>query len=102
MQRTLFFNEVTVDGVQELDFLDHSLTGFQFTRAPMYYRVSQGDLYGAPDLIAYKMYGDERQWWVICLVNEIACPALDITIGQLLKIPSLLDIYDFFKTYRKR
>ena len=106
MNRLQFFNVVTADigdGVMasELDFLDHSLSGFQMKRRPLYYRVTQGDLQ-MPDNIAWKCYKDERLWWVLCLVNKINCPCADIAIGDLLTVPDVLDIYDFFKKYRKR
>ena len=102
MNRTLFFREVTVEGINELDFLDYDLSGLVLKRPTMYYRVGQGDLHGVPDNIAFKLYKDERLWWVICLVNGIANPCADIYVGQLLKVPDILDIYDFFRKYRRR
>jgi len=106
MDRTLFFKQEFVNAGDgefrpELDFLNNSLEGFVITRQPRYYRVVQGDL-SVPDAIAYKMYGSERYWWVVCLANDISDCCKDIYVGQLLIIPDLLDIYDFFKTYRIR
>jgi len=106
MDRTQFFEIESVDvgdGItrRELDFLNHSLSGLELRRAPLYYRVAQGDL-AQPDNIAYKVYGDERLWWVVCLANEISCPCADIAVGDLLTIPDRLDLYDFFRMYRKR
>jgi hypothetical protein len=106
MDRLQFFNKIVADVGDgnmkpELDFLDHSLDDFRITRSPLYYRVVQGDMQ-VPDNIAWKVYQDERLWWVICLVNNINCCADDITVGDLLVIPDMLDIYDFFRRYRKR
>ena len=101
MDRTLCYKKEVVNGITELDFMNNNLSKFTFNRDPLYYRVGQGDLQ-APDNIAYKVYGDERLWWVICIANEIACPCADITVGLLLKVPDLLDVYDYYRTYRKR
>jgi hypothetical protein len=101
MDRTKFFNEVTVDGIKELDFLDNTLINFDVRRPTLYYRVKDVDL-RAPDLISYKAYGQEQYWWVICLVNNILDVSTDLTLGKVLVIPNILDVYDFAKRWRKR
>ena len=101
MDRTLFYELERIEGINELDFMNNNLTGFVMSRDPLYYRVAQGDLQ-VPDLISYKVYGEERFWWVICLVNNVFNIASDLQVGMLLQIPNVLDIYDFFRTYRKR
>ena len=101
MDRTKFFNIVSVDGINELDFLDNTLSGFTLTRPTYYYRVQQNDIQ-VPDNIAYKIYGNEKMWWVICLANGIYDCAADLVVGKLLKIPDLLDIWDFYKRYKRR
>ena len=101
MDRTLFFQKEVVDGIKELDFMNNNLTGFVLARNPLYYRVVQGDMQ-VPDLISYKVYGEERFWWVICLANNVYNIPTDLVVGQLLTIPNILDIYDFFRAYRKR
>lgn len=101
MDRTKFFSVVTVNGVKELDFLDNTLINFQIKRNPIYYRVRDTDLV-APDLISYKAYKREDYWWVICLANGIYDVKNDLTVGRVLKMPNILDIYDFAKRYRKR
>lgn len=101
MDRTKFFNVVTVNGISELDFLDNTLINFQITRPTLYYRVREVDLH-APDLISFKAYGQEQYWWVICLVNNVLDTGEDLFIGQVLMIPDILDIYDFAKRWRVR
>lgn len=106
MDRTKIYNEVSVDvgdGIMrtELDFLDNSLVGMVLTRDPLYYRVAVGDV-NMPDNIAWKAYQEERLWWIVCLANDISNCGADIVVGDLLVIPDLLDVYDFYKKYRKR
>lgn len=101
MDRTKFFNIVTVNGVEELDFLDNTLINFTVTKQVRYYRVTDVDL-RCPDLISYKTYGKEEYWWIICLVNGIYSIATDLELGMALVIPNILDVYDFAKRWRKR
>ena len=65
------------------------------------YRVVAADLM-RPDLISYKTYGTVRYWWIICLVNGIQNPLSDFVVGNVLKIPNILDIYDFYKRWSIR
>jgi hypothetical protein len=106
IDRTKFFAKVQVDAgdgivLEELDFMDTALPELTLSRDPLYYRVESTDL-AQPDNIAFKVYGQERYWWVICMANGIKDCCVDLSVGQLLKVPDLLDVYDFFKRYRKR
>jgi len=101
MDRFRFYKEVTVDGVKELDFLWNNLSSFEIKRTPIYYRTTVSDVM-QPDFISYKIYGTERYWWIICLVNDIMNPFTDIEEGVILKIPHIMDIYDFLKKWRMR
>jgi len=101
MNRTNFYHKETVDQIEELDFLHNSLSEFTMKYNPGYYRVIAPDLM-RPDMISHKVYGTVYLWWVIMLVNEIENSLVDLEIGQLLIIPSKLDIADFQKRYRVR
>lgn len=101
MRRTIFFNTSIVNGSKEVDHLWNTLASFELNFEPRYYRVSSHD-FGQPDLISKKMYNTESYWWIICLVNNIMNPLLDIIEGEILKIPNLLDIYEFHKRYKVR
>ena len=101
MDRTNFYKVNTVTNVNELDFLNNSLSNFTMSYEVDYYRVSASDVM-CPDMISKKVYGVEQFWWVICLVNNIVNPLLDIKVGTILKIPNKLDIYSFQRKYRLR
>jgi len=87
MNRTKFFKKVKVDDTPELDFLDNNLTKIDRKR---------------PDIISYRNYRTVDYWWVICLVSGIEDPFFDLTIGRIVTIPNLLDVYDFYRTYMYR
>lgn len=99
MNRLSFFPTVTVNGIQEKDPLGGNISKFKTVRPVSYYRVAEEDLM-RPDLISHKAYGDVSFWWVICVVNNIQNPLLDLSVGQQLQIPDVVDIYDFNKVYR--
>lgn len=60
------------------------------------YTVQDSDI-GLPDGIAYRAYGNSNWWWVICDFNGIVDPFNDMTIGQVIKIPSLLEVTLFLQ-----
>jgi len=104
MDRTLFYDkqDVSIDGgtaVPEFDYLDNNLSFFVMNYEPTYYTVKEDDL-SRPDLISFKTYSTVNYWWLICYVNEVHNPFVDIYVGKLMIIPSILDIYDFYKKYR--
>ena len=101
MKRQDFYSKLTVDGVEELDFLWNSISDFKMNYPVKYYRVRDQD-WMRPDLISHKVYGNVQFFWIIMVVNNIENPLTDLAPGTLLKIPSLLDIYDFSKKYRCR
>lgn len=101
MNRTKFYNRVTNDGVEELDFLNNTLSSFTMTHTPRYYRADEHDV-ARPDTISYVNYGTVRYWWIVCLVNNIGNPLTEIEVGDILVVPHLSDIYAFYKRYKIR
>ena len=101
MDRTSFFQQETINGVNELDHLNTYIGLFTMTYKPLYYRVSEADLM-RPDMISYKVYGTVKYWWLIMSVNTIFDPFNDLTVGQRLVLPNVLDILDFYKKYAVR
>jgi len=105
MDRTAFYKKATViDGVtglpiEEFDFLHNSLSNFVMNYQPNYFQVSEAEIV-RPDMISFKNYGTVAYWWLICYANDIHDVTVDIYLGQLLVIPNILDIYDFFKKWK--
>ena len=101
MGRTNFYNISVVEGNREYDHLYNTITKFTMVYPVRYYRVESEDLM-CPDLISKKVYNTEDYWWIICMVNNIDNPFNDMEVGQLLKIPNLIDIYTFTKKWSIR
>jgi hypothetical protein len=101
MKRTNFYNIVTVEEINELDFLWNSLSDFTTEYTVDYYRIVAQDAM-RPDLISYRCYGTVEFWWLILVFNGIENPFTDLVEGNILQIPNKLDIYNFQRKFMIR
>ncbi len=101
MDRTKFFQQVTVDGVKELDFLYNSISNLVARRRPGHYRLSVIDR-KRPDITSYRNYGTPAFWWMILAFNGVQDPFFETTVGRVFQIPTWPDIYDFVKDFKIR
>ncbi len=101
MDRTSFYNITDVGNGSEYDHLYNNLSKFNMLYPATYYRIKEEDLMRL-DLVSYKAYQTVDYWWLIGVVNQIENPLLDMVVGDLLKLPNILDIYQFYKDYSLR
>ena len=101
MNRLRFYKLNINDGINELDYLDNTLVNFSLRYEPEYYQVADGDSMRY-DNISFQFYNTPIYWWIICLVNNITNTFASLETGTVLKVPNILDIYDFVKKYKKR
>jgi hypothetical protein len=101
MDRTSFYNIITINEIREFDYLDNALSKFQMNYPTFPYTVTDTDLL-RPDLISASVYGVVDYWWIICYVNKIQNPFTGLVPGMILTIPNLIDVYDFLKKYHRR
>jgi len=101
MNRTKFYNIVTVNDIPELDFLDNTLSQFEIKGLPRYIRTHLDDIQ-RPDLISWRNYQTVKYWWLILLANQIENPLEDMEEGVKYILPNILDIYKFYRTYSLR
>jgi len=66
-----------------------------------YHQVTESDVM-RPDLISYAVYGTVDYWWIILFVNDIDDPLTEIVAGDVLTIPNIADIYNFYQAYSFR
>lgn len=81
--RLRFAHLVTDEGFEFFDVIDYPTLSVQ--PDDTFYRVRGSD---RPDLLAYNFYGDPVLWWVIALANDLELISLELTEGQLLRIPA--------------
>jgi hypothetical protein len=101
MDRLKFYNLASVNNISEIDYMTSSLKNFNPRHELSTYRVTDEDLM-APDLISYKVYGTEEYWWLILRFNRIIDPFTELETGDLLYIPNIVDIYEWYKSNRRR
>ena len=101
MDRTSFYTKETIDGIEEYDHLHNTLSEFTTVYPIQYYRIVEEDIM-RPDLISYKIYGTIKFWWLIMMFNNIHDVFHEMEVGALIKIPSILDTYTFYKKYALR
>ena len=101
MDRTNFFDVTDIGNGPEYDHMYTNLSKFTMTYPVQYYRVSEEDTM-RPDLISYKAYGSVAYWWLILLVNGVQDVFTGMNVGDLYKLPNILDIYTFYKQYSFR
>lgn len=101
MDRLLFYKDTIVEGMWELDYLSSELHSFVPQYEMTTYRVTDLDVL-CPDRISWLVYGVEDYWWLILYINKILDPFSQLRAGDLLNIPSMLDIYTFNKKYKLR
>ena len=101
MNRTKFYSETTVDSIQEMDFLYNNLSKFVTKYDTSSYRVNEADLQ-RPDLISYRIYGTVKYWWLVLSYNGISNPFTELETGDIIQLPNILDIYNFYKKYSLR
>jgi len=95
-KRQLVYKQEIINTNLELDYLSEKTIDFDsFPSGDDYYMVKQ-QFIGRIDLISYDVYGTVDLWWLILLRNNIIDPINDIEVGDVLKIPSISDYYDYF------
>jgi hypothetical protein len=92
--RTNIYQLVSVDNISERDINNSQWNLLNIQRPITYYRVSYGDIQ-RPDLISLKIYGKIDYWWILMCFNEIYDCWNDLTDGQILNCPDILDIEDY-------
>jgi hypothetical protein len=98
MDRTDFYKIVAVDGINEFDYLNNSLSEFKTEYPVRYYRLTSSDVM-RPDLISWQFYQTVDFWWLVCYVNKIINPLRDLVPGQVIIIPNIMDIFNFRKKW---
>ena len=88
---------ITIGGV-EFDVKDPisvQFRDFELRRTASEHRVLQGEV-PRPDIISFLEYNTVGYWWVIAAINGIIDP-YEMPEQDLLRVPRLLDYFDWFR-----
>lgn len=92
--RKYFYEEATVDGNKELDYLTSTLLDIDL-RTQEFYTVD-ATTENRPDLISLMYYGNYDLGWLLCVHNKFQDPLTDFYVGRRVAIPSLTEYYQYY------
>lgn len=93
--RTNFYEKNVVDGILEYDLINTWWSLFKIKTTPQYFTVAYGTI-GKLDLVSYRYYNTTDLWWIIAKINNIEDVWNDYKIGDVLTIPDINDIQDWY------
>ncbi len=100
--RVKFYETRVINSLDECDFILSDIQDFKIIRPTTFYTIRYEDIQ-RPELLAYKLYGNQDYWWILMYVNEIHDVWNDITEGKIIKIPNIKDINEWYlNTKRKK
>jgi hypothetical protein len=99
--RTNFIKDQVIDGILEKDLADNNWDLFEIKREMTFFTLSRGYI-GRPDLLSLKLYGKMSYWWIISKVNQIDDWWNDIVVGDVIDVPDIRDIEDWYSAVRRR
>jgi hypothetical protein len=100
--RTNFIKTEVIDDIVRLHLVnDYFDDCFKITREVQYYQVERTDIQN-PDLLSLKVYGVSDYWWILCMVNRIYDVWNDLIEGDIIIVPDISDIEDFYTNVKKK
>lgn len=99
LNRRSLFKTNTVNGNQELDYLDNSIVDMSLTTVKTIY--INDAFSGRPDLVAFRFLGDFNFGWLIAWHNNLADPIGELVPGKKIEIPSIEEYYRYINRNRK-
>jgi len=100
--RTNFVKTEVIDDKLYYHFInDYFDTCFVYNNEVQYYQLEDDDIQN-PDLLSFKLYGKPDYWWIVCKINNIIDVWNDIIPGEVIVVPALADIENFYTNVRKK
>lgn len=88
---------ITIDGVEYAikDPISVQFRDFELKRTASEHRVKQDEV-RRPDIVSYLEYNSAGYWWFVAAINGVIDP-YEMPEQDLVKIPRLLDYFDWFR-----
>lgn len=100
--RTNFYRKEEINGILENDLLrNYYNDSFQIKRPVRYYALEKQDVQ-RPDLLSVKFYGRQDYWWILGKYNQVDDWWNDVTAGNVIRVPQIADIEDFYSAVRQK
>jgi hypothetical protein len=88
--RSDFMPTVISNNVPEKDLLLNHWDQFEIKRPLSYYQIVESDIQ-RPDLLSLRVYNNYSYWWILMKFNGISDVWNDLTPGDVIKCPHILD-----------
>lgn len=99
--RKRLYEKNVIDGNKEIDLLQSVIPNMRFDENYTRSIIVSSDMLGRLDLISNYFYNTTEFWWLIAQYNNIINPIEDMKIGQLIKIPSMIEFYNIYNRNAK-
>lgn len=99
-KRTNFYEKKEVGGVLECDFARDYYYLFEIKRPATFFTVTRPFIQ-RPDLLSLRLYGKMNYWPIIGYVNDIHDWWNDLQIEDVIQVPDIRDIEDWYLEVRK-
>jgi len=93
--RSNFTEDIIINDVIEQDLVNNYFELFELKRPTRYFTISRTFIQ-RPDLLSLKVYGKMGYWWIISKVNQIDDWWNDVNIDDVIQIPDIRDIEDWY------
>lgn len=100
-RRTNFMEETEVEGIVEFDLVKNNWELFEIKRPMTFFTISRSYIQ-RPDLLSLKLYGKMSYWWILAKYNKIDDWWNDIEVEDIIEVPNIRDIEDFYAKFRAR
>jgi len=97
--RNLLFKIVENNGNTIFDYLDTEIQNMDLTTTKVVRITAMYE--SRPDLLSFHSYNNWNLGWLIAYHNDMLDPQSEMTVGRLVKIPSLEEYYQFMNRFKK-
>ena len=94
-KRSNFYDQKIINNKLECDLVKNYWELFTITR-PLRYVTITREFLARPDLLSYSVYRDISYWWILSKFNLIDDWWNDLEVGDIISIPELKDIDDWY------
>ena len=100
--RTNYMKSDVIDNILEVDIVNNNWDLFAIKRPMGYFSVGRSFI-GRPDLLSLTIFGKMDYYWILLKCNPTICDMWnDIKVGDIIRIPDIRDIEDFYDAIKFR
>jgi hypothetical protein len=99
--RTDFYTKHNINNINENDLVTNAFKDFKMNFEFNFYTLKAVDVRRF-DILSLRFYRTDKYWWILAKVNNIDDLWNDASAGDVLKIPDVRDIEDYYIKISKK